>query len=98
MIDSTQEPLTLFFDLDGTLSDPSEGITKSVQHALEYLGRPYPSKSELQHYIGPPLRWTFPRLRVDQLMRFEWKFLMPLSLLNLAVGAVIVTAGWYFLV
>jgi len=62
MIDSTQEPLTLFFDLDGTLSDPSEGITKSVQHALEYLGRPYPSKSELQHYIGPPLRWTFPRL------------------------------------
>ena len=43
-------------------------------------------------------RWTFPRLRVDQLMRFEWKFLMPLSLLNLAAGAVIVTAGWYFLV
>jgi len=62
MTDSTQKPLTLFFDLDGTLSDPSEGITKSVQHALQCLGRPYPSKSELQHYIGPPLRWTFPRL------------------------------------
>jgi phosphoglycolate phosphatase len=62
MIDSTQEPLTLFFDLDGTLSDPSEGITRSVQHALQCLGRPYPGKSELQHYIGPPLRWTFPRL------------------------------------
>ena len=56
------EPLTLFFDLDGTLSDPSEGITRSVQHALQCLGRPYPGKSELQHYIGPPLRWTFPRL------------------------------------
>jgi len=62
MIDSTQPPLTLFFDLDGTLSDPSEGITKSVQHALQCLGRPYPDKSELQSYIGPPLRWTFPRL------------------------------------
>jgi phosphoglycolate phosphatase len=62
MIDSMQEPLTLFFDLDGTLSDPSEGITKSVQHALACLGRPYPGKAELQHYIGPPLRWTFPRL------------------------------------
>ncbi len=62
MMDSTQKPLTLFFDLDGTLSDPSEGITKSVQHALQCLGRPYPGKSELQHYIGPPLRWTFPRL------------------------------------
>jgi phosphoglycolate phosphatase len=62
MADSMQEPLTLFFDLDGTLSDPSEGITKSVQHALECVGRPYPSKSELTRYIGPPLRWTFPRL------------------------------------
>ncbi len=62
MIGSTQKALTLFFDLDGTLSDPSEGITKSVQHALQCLGRPYPDKSELQRYIGPPLRWTFPRL------------------------------------
>jgi phosphoglycolate phosphatase len=62
MIDSTQKSLTLFFDLDGTLSDPSEGITRSVQHALQCLGRPYPPKSELQRYIGPPLRWTFPRL------------------------------------
>ena len=59
---STQKPLALFFDLDGTLSDPSEGITRSIQHALQCLGRPYPGKSELQHYIGPPLRWTFHRL------------------------------------
>jgi phosphoglycolate phosphatase len=52
----------LFFDLDGTLSDPSEGITRSVQYALECLGRPYPPKSELTRFIGPPLRWTFPQL------------------------------------
>jgi len=57
-----QESWTLFFDLDGTLSDPSEGITRSVQHALQCLGRSYPDQSELQRYIGPPLRWTFPRL------------------------------------
>jgi len=62
MIDPTHSPLTLFFDLDGTLSDPSEGITRSVQYALERLGRPYPPKSELTRFIGPPLRWTFPRL------------------------------------
>jgi phosphoglycolate phosphatase len=62
MVGSMHEPLTLFFDLDGTLSDPSDGITRSVQHALKCLGRPYPGKSELQHYIGPALRWTFPRL------------------------------------
>lgn len=52
----------LFFDLDGTLSDPREGITRSVQYALERLGRPYPPESELTQYIGPPLRWTFPKL------------------------------------
>jgi NADH-quinone oxidoreductase subunit H len=41
-------------------------------------------------------RWTFPRLRVDQLMRFEWKFLMPVALINLAAGAVLVVGRWYF--
>jgi NADH-quinone oxidoreductase subunit H len=41
-------------------------------------------------------RWTFPRLRVDQLMHFEWKFLMPMSFTNLAAAAVLVTLGWYF--
>jgi phosphoglycolate phosphatase len=62
MSNSRKQVLTLFFDLDGTLSDPSDGITRSIQHALACLGRPYPGKEELQHYIGPPLRWTFPRL------------------------------------
>jgi NADH-quinone oxidoreductase subunit H len=41
-------------------------------------------------------RWTFPRLRVDQLMHFEWKFLMPVSFATLAVAAVLATGGWYF--
>jgi NADH-quinone oxidoreductase subunit H len=41
-------------------------------------------------------RWTFPRLRVDQLMHFEWKFLMPVSFGALAVAAVLATGGWYF--
>jgi NADH-quinone oxidoreductase subunit H len=42
------------------------------------------------------VRWTFPRLRVDQLMNFEWKFLLPLAFCTLAVASVLVTAGWYF--
>jgi len=42
------------------------------------------------------VRWTFPRLRVDQLMNFEWKFLLPLSLTTLAVASVLATAGWFF--
>ncbi len=62
MTDTPDTTMTLFFDLDGTLSDPSDGITRCIQHALEKLGRPYPPKAELVQFIGPPLRWTFPRL------------------------------------
>jgi phosphoglycolate phosphatase len=53
---------TLFFDLDGTLADPSDGITRCLRHALARLGRPVPPWEELLQYIGPSLRWTFPRL------------------------------------
>lgn len=60
--DRPDKAMTLFFDLDGTLSDPSDGITRCIQYALERLGRPYSPKAELVHFIGPPLRWTFPRL------------------------------------
>lgn len=52
----------LFFDLDGTLSDPKEGMTRSFQHALRSLGRPCLPASELTQFIGPPLRWTIKRL------------------------------------
>jgi len=62
MTDTAPASLTLFFDLDGTLSDPSDGITRCIQHALKCLGRPYPPKAELVQFIGPSLRWTFPRL------------------------------------
>ena len=41
-------------------------------------------------------RWTFPRLRVDQLMRLEWKFLLPVGLINLFAAATAVLMGWYF--
>ena len=47
---------TIFFDLDGTLTDPKPGITGSIQYALEKLGRPVPSQDELTWCIGPPLR------------------------------------------
>jgi NADH-quinone oxidoreductase subunit H len=40
-------------------------------------------------------RWTFPRLRVDQLMRLEWKFLVPIGFINLAVAAVVAFLRFY---
>lgn len=42
------------------------------------------------------IRWTFPRLRIDQILKLEWKYLMPLSLLNLVLMTIIVAFGWYF--
>ena len=47
------------FDLDGTLTDPREGITKSVQYALHHFGIEEPDLEKLEPFIGPPLKDSF---------------------------------------
>jgi len=55
--------INLLFDLDGTIIDPKEGITKSIQYALKKLGcEKIPSSDELTWCIGPPLIQSFPKL------------------------------------
>ncbi|MCJ7836377.1 HAD family hydrolase [Cuneatibacter sp. NSJ-177] len=49
----------LLFDLDGTLTDPKEGITKSVQYALKAMGVDEPDLDRLTCFIGPPLIDSF---------------------------------------
>ncbi|XXM72491.1 HAD family hydrolase [Lysinibacillus sphaericus] len=49
----------ILFDLDGTLSDPGEGITKSVQYALSRMGIEEPDLHSLGKFIGPPLQDSF---------------------------------------
>lgn len=49
----------LFFDLDGTLTDPMEGITRSVQYALRHFGIEVNDLKELCPFIGPPLAESF---------------------------------------
>lgn len=59
---NTGDVSAIFFDLDGTLTDPKEGITGCVQFALENMGETVPTKDELTWCIGPPLMENFTRL------------------------------------
>ena len=42
------------------------------------------------------VRWTFPRLRIDQLLNLEWKYLLPINMVNLLAMVIIVLFGWHF--
>jgi phosphoglycolate phosphatase len=53
---------TLFFDLDGTLTDSKPGITRCIAHALRGMGHQAPPEQELGWCVGPPLKQSFARL------------------------------------
>ena len=42
------------------------------------------------------MRWTFPRLRIDQILSLEWKYLLPISMVNLVLMALVVAFGIHF--
>jgi phosphoglycolate phosphatase len=54
--------MKILFDLDGTLTDPYQGITRCISHALVTLGRPSPPRMDLRWCIGPPLKKSFVKL------------------------------------
>ncbi|MFD1715175.1 HAD hydrolase-like protein [Amnibacterium flavum] len=62
----TTRPWTcVLFDLDGTITDSASGITASLIHTLEQLGRPVPTPAELTEFIGPPIMDGFAALGIE---------------------------------
>jgi phosphoglycolate phosphatase len=55
---------TVFLDLDGTLTDPKPGVTRSFIYALDKLGMKTPTEDELEWVIGPALKISFEKLGV----------------------------------
>ena len=53
----------IFFDLDGTLVDSSEGIETTFLHTFKLLGVPAPDKETIRTFMGPPLEVTFTKHR-----------------------------------
>ncbi len=56
----------IYFDLDGTLTDPYEGISRCIRHALEHMAVPVPDEATLRSFIGPPLIESFRGLVGDE--------------------------------
>ena len=49
----------IFMDLDGTITNPAEGITKCFEYALNHFGIEVENRTQLEQFIGPPLRQSF---------------------------------------
>ncbi|MHC1706050.1 MAG: NADH-quinone oxidoreductase subunit NuoH [Bacteroidales bacterium] len=56
----------------------------------------YLGKTAVIIFIMMWFKWTFPRLRIDQLLTLEWKYLLPINLVNIILMALVVLMGWHF--
>ena len=71
---------------------------ESFNHIMDFIPPViwFFGKAFFMIFIMMWFKWTFPRLRIDQLLTLEWKYLLPLNLINIVVMTVVVLLGWHF--
>ncbi|TXT33318.1 MAG: NADH-quinone oxidoreductase subunit H [Chitinophagaceae bacterium] len=74
------------------------GHWESFNHIMDYIPSSiwFFGKTFMLIFLIMWFRWTFPRLRIDQLLNLEWKYLLPISMLNLLIMTAIAILGWHF--
>lgn len=74
------------------------GNWQSFNHVMDYIPSSiwFFGKTFFLIFVIMWFRWTFPRLRIDQLLNLEWKYLLPISMFNILLVTLIAIMGWYF--
>jgi len=74
------------------------GQWEVFNHIMDYIPPFvwYIGKTFFVIFIMMWFKWTFPRLRIDQLLTLEWKYLLPINLVNVLIMAFLVLMGWHF--
>jgi NADH-quinone oxidoreductase subunit H len=74
------------------------GRWDGFNHVMDYIPSSiwFLGKTFFLIFIMMWFRWTFPRLRIDQLLQLEWKYLLPIGMINLLLVTLIAIMGWHF--
>jgi NADH-quinone oxidoreductase subunit H len=74
------------------------GNWEGFNHVMDYIPSSiwFLGKTFFLIFVIMWFRWTFPRLRIDQLLNLEWKYLFPISMINLLLVSIMAIMGWHF--
>ena len=74
------------------------GHWQGFNHVMDYIPSSlwFFGKTFFLIFVIMWFRWTFPRLRIDQLLNLEWKYLLPISMINLLIVTLMAIMGWHF--